>query len=83
MTGFEPGSSGIRSDRSANCATTTAQGAPWVGQPVEILHILSVWPDWAIYCTLGNFSKACGNNYFARNAHIFVKVSKSFIFLVK
>ena len=24
MTGFEPGSSGIRSDRSANCATTTA-----------------------------------------------------------
>ena len=28
MTGFEPGSSGIRSDRSANCATTTAQ-SPW------------------------------------------------------
>ena len=25
MTGFEPGSSGIGSDRSANCATTTAQ----------------------------------------------------------
>ena len=24
MTGFEPGSSGIGSDRSANCATTTA-----------------------------------------------------------
>ena len=24
MTGFEPGSSGIESDRSANCATTTA-----------------------------------------------------------
>ena len=25
MTGFEPESSGIGSDRSANCATTTAQ----------------------------------------------------------
>ena len=25
MIGFEPGSSGIGSDRSANCATTTAQ----------------------------------------------------------
>ena len=24
MTGFEPGSSGIGNDRSANCATTTA-----------------------------------------------------------
>ena len=24
MTGFEPGSSGIGSDRAANCATTTA-----------------------------------------------------------
>ena len=25
MTGFEPGSSGIGSDRAANCATTTAR----------------------------------------------------------
>ena len=25
MTGFEPGSSGIVGDRSANCATTTSQ----------------------------------------------------------
>ena len=25
MTGFKPGSSGIGSDRSANCVTTTAQ----------------------------------------------------------
>ena len=25
MTGFEPGSSGIGSDHSANCATTTSQ----------------------------------------------------------
>ena len=24
MTGFEPGSSGVVSDRSANCATTTS-----------------------------------------------------------
>ena len=27
MTGFEPGSSGIGSDRAVNCATTTAQRA--------------------------------------------------------
>ena len=27
MTGLEPGSSGIGSDRSANCATTTAQSS--------------------------------------------------------
>ena len=34
----------------------------------------------------GQLCKACGNNYFAQIAHIisnFVKVSKSFIFLVK
>ena len=32
MTGFEPGFSGIGSNRSANCATTTAQIislSPW------------------------------------------------------
>ena len=34
-----------------------------------------MWPDWAIYCTWGNFLKPV--------ASIFVKVSKSFIFLVK
>ena len=27
MTGFEPGSSGVVSDRSVNCATATAQRA--------------------------------------------------------
>ena len=32
MTGFEPGSSGIGSDRSANCATTTAQQFYLFGQ---------------------------------------------------
>ena len=34
MTGFEPGSSGIGSDRSANCATTTAQ-------PLFVYYVLS------------------------------------------
>ena len=29
MTGFEPGSSGIVSDRSANCATTTFNYFIW------------------------------------------------------
>ena len=33
MSGFEPGSSGIGSDRAANCATTTAQvGGRFVGE---------------------------------------------------
>ena len=31
----------------------------------------------------GQLFKACGNNYFAQIAHIFVNVLKSFIFLVK
>ena len=30
-----------------------------------------VWPDWAIYCTLGNFTKASSNKYVAQIAHIF------------
>ena len=29
MAGFEPGSSGIGSDRSVNCVTTTAQVTPF------------------------------------------------------
>ena len=29
-----------------------------------------VWPYWAIFCTLGNFIKACGNNNLAQIAHI-------------
>ena len=29
-----------------------------------------VWPDWAIFCTLGNFTKAFGNNDFAQIFHI-------------
>ena len=32
--------------------------------------MLSVRPDWAIYCTLGQLFKACGNNYFAQISHI-------------
>ena len=34
MAGFEPGLSGVRSDRSANCATTAME---------------PVWPDWVIF----------------------------------
>ena len=26
----------------------------------------AAWPYWAIYWTLGNFFKICGNNYFAK-----------------
>ena len=32
MTGFKPGSSGIGSDRSANCATTTSRRSFFTGQ---------------------------------------------------
>ena len=37
MTGFEPGSSGVGSDRSANCATTTA-----LPQPIFVLKYLLI-----------------------------------------
>ena len=46
-----------------------------------------VWPDWAIYGFLGNFSKPVGTIILAKLpilfGAIFVKVSKSLIFLVK
>ena len=48
-------------------------------------HCCSVWPDLAIYWTMGNF-KALGNNWFAKSPTFlgnFIKVSKFFIFLVK
>ena len=38
MTGFEPGSSGIRSDHSANCATTTAQVCTLLDVCIKIPH---------------------------------------------
>ena len=46
--------------------------------------MLSVRPDWAIYCTLGQLFKACGNNYFAQISHIlgnFCRGAKIFYFL--
>ena len=44
-----------------------------------------VWPDWTIYCTLGNFSKPVTTIILGKMKHFrqFLKVSKSFIFLVK
>ena len=39
---------------------------------------LTVWPDWAFYCTLGNFFKACGDNYFAHILGNFCKGVKIF-----
>ena len=39
MTGFEPGSSSIGSDRSANCATTTAN-------PSNVTSTNVVWIGW-------------------------------------
>ena len=47
----------------------------------------TVWPDWAIYWALGNHSKPVATiTIYPNHPHcwaIFVKVSKSFIFLVK
>ena len=46
----------------------------------------TVWPDWAIYWTLGNFSKPVEQLFCPNLSHSqanFVKVSKSIIFLVK
>ena len=45
-----------------------------------------VWPHWAIYCTLGNFCKPVATIYLPQIATFLgnlLKVSKSFIFLVK
>ena len=46
----------------------------------------TVWPDWAIYCSFGNFSKPVATIILPKSCHnfeaIFVKVLKSFIFLV-
>ena len=45
-----------------------------------------MWPDWVIYCTLGNFSKPVVTIILPKLPTflgIFVKVSKSLIFLVK
>ena len=45
-----------------------------------------VWPDWAIYWTLGNFLQRLATNNLPKSPTflgIFVKLSKSIIFLVK
>ena len=42
MTGFKPGSSGIGSDRSANCATTTAHLGHFLVYSTGI-HVTSKW----------------------------------------
>ena len=42
-----------------------------------------MWPDWTIFCALGNFSKPVQKLFCPNCSHllaIFVKVSKSFIF---
>ena len=50
ITGFEPGSSGIGSNRAANCATTTAHSKISLAIKVAELFIpTSVQPDWAIF----------------------------------
>ena len=46
----------------------------------------TVWPDLAIFCTLGNFLKALATIILLKSStvlSIFVKVSKSIIFLLK
>ena len=53
---------------------------------INVHAIWSVWPDWVIYCTLGNFSRPVATIFYPNCPHIkviFVKVSKWFIILVK
>ena len=48
--------------------------------------LATVWPDWAIYWTLGNFSKPLATINLPNSSTFFgnfVKVSKSLIFLMK
>ena len=45
MTGFEPGSSGIGSDRSANCAKTTSQNNLMF--PETLNPLFQVVPSWS------------------------------------
>ena len=49
------------------------------------LRLESVWPDWAIYCTLGNSLKPVTTIILLKSPTFwqFLKGSKSFIFLVK
>ena len=69
----------------------------WIGPTVKLLwrimprveyflDLSPVWPDWAIYWTLGNFSKPLATINLPKSPKllgIFVKVSKSLIFRVK
>ena len=58
----------------------------WLAAFYTRCRLTTVWPDWAIYCTLGNFSKPVQQLFCQNRQHfkaIFVKVSKSVIFLVK
>ena len=52
---------------------------------LQYLYSQAVWPDWAIYWTLGNFSKPMATINLPKSPSyaIFVKVSKTIIFLVK
>ena len=48
--------------------------------------LVAVWPDWAIYCTLGNFSKYVAAIILPKLRTLignFYKVGKCFIMLVK
>ena len=63
---------------------------PEVKAPGPILQLylpqLPVWPDWAIYWTLGNFSKPLATISFPKSDTFlgnFYKGVKIFIFLVK
>ena len=48
MTGFEPGSSGIGTDSSANCATTTSQN----NVNVNLVQNACVnFPQGSVYCS--------------------------------
>ena len=58
MTGFEPGSSGIGSDRSANCATTTAQKCRFVLSATNVKKAMGLHEAPTLCCA--PFKKVAG-----------------------
>ena len=52
----------------------------WVKARSDVRKSLPVWPDWAIYCTFGNFLKPLATINLPQSWLIFEKWSKSFIF---
>ena len=75
MTRFEPGSSGIISDCSANCATTTSLAIFFTKGIISRPSLSSVWPD--LFISIGLWQLLEGLFSIRRNfypTHLILKV---------